>query len=157
MKTVRNYLVGVLVSAVFTAAVIYLSLGMMGFVIICIVPLCMMAMAADENRINKSGWEEISLFLAVALVYSVMFSSWRWTSLMIVIIIIIGRRLWKTSPTPSIMAAWLTGMEVATVGMEYYANKVYHLDNLLHDAAVVIFAIYAIAWDICSNRKGFKL
>ncbi|MDO4183739.1 MAG: hypothetical protein Q4D11_00660 [Rhodospirillales bacterium] len=153
MKTVKNYLLGVIVSAVITAIVMYLSLGLFGIAVLCLIPIVMVATAWDESLFNKSAWEEVSLILWAALVYSVMFSSWTWTSLVIVIVIIAGLKLWKTWPTPSIMAAWLTGMELATVGMEYYANHVYYMDNLLHDAAVVIFAIYAIAWDIHSAKK----
>lgn len=148
MKTLKIYLVAAVVSFVIAAALMYFNFGIVTFISLVIVPPFIMAAVVDDNRVNKPSGEEVSLFMAMALVYSVMFSPWGITSLLVVIVLIAYSTLGKPSPKLSIMAAWLTGLEAASLWMEYYTAHQYYMDNLGHDISVVIFAIYAVVSDI---------
>ena len=82
-----------------------------------------------------------------------MYSPWAWTSLATVTAIIFLGFYRKPMKGLSFVAAWLTGFELAAIGMEWYAKHIYYMDNLWHDMAVVIFVTYTLTWDIHYNKK----
>ena len=153
MRTIKIFWVAAVVSFLIAAGLMYFNLGMITFIFLVLVPPFIMAAVVDDNKVNKPDGEEISLFMAMALVYSVIFSPWGITSLLVIIILITYSTLRKPSPKLSIMAAWLMGLEIATLWMEYYTAHKYYMDNLGHDVSMVIFAIYAVVSDIHWAKK----
>ena len=140
-------------SALITAIIILTSLDFIGLVVIWALPLFVMTLAISDD--DKKG-ERFSVWLALFLIYSVVFGPWGPLSVLILLaIIIVPFILDNPSPTLYVMAACLLGMEAASVFMEYRVDKTYHMDNLWHDVATVVFVVYVVAIDIylAKNKK----
>jgi len=149
MKTFKFFLEEAVIFMLLTAGLMYLSLGFLNLLVFFLVPVFIFAILTQENEKASS----ISGGVAILLTYSVMYSHWAWTSIVLVIALIVLGFYRKPMKGLSSMAAWLSGFELAAIGMELYAQHVYFMDNLWHDFAVVVFAVYALTWDIHYNKK----
>lgn len=152
MRTIITFLAGVFVSTLFAAGLIYVSLGELTVILFALIPIFILAALAAENE--RNGLALAPGIGAVILTYSVMFSPWYWTSLILVAVLALCGLFERPMAKLSYLAAWMTGLETASVGMEYLARQTYYFDNLWHDVSIVVFAVYALAWDHYYTKKG---
>ena len=143
MEKLRNFVVATFAATILSAVLNYLTLEA-NFLIFGFMPLIILAFIS-ESQGNKESWSGV---LSIALIYSVMYSQWPITSLVIVLILIAYSFLRTPQANLSLLAAWLLGVELSTAITEFYYDHTYYTEYLWHDISTLAFVVYALYWDI---------